>query len=316
MTGITGQDGSYLAELLLEAGYEVYGLVRSKAADSSLKLQAHLGDLLKHQTFHLREGVIEDTDHIASILGEVRPDEVYHLAAQSHVGLSFEQPVRTCDTNGTATIGMLEAIRQMEQPAKFLHASSSEVFGTPAEIPQTAATPMRPISPYGVSKAYASQMVCVYREHYGLFACNAFCYNHESPRRSDSFVTRKITQAAAQIKLGKIDNLPLGNLESERDWGYAPDFVRGFYQLMTADIPQDVVLGTGQKHSVKDWLDVAFDHVGLDWTKYVTQDPRFMRKSDPCLLVGDPKDPQSAIGWSPSTSFEAMVREMVDADLR
>lgn len=314
VTGITGQDGSFLAEHLLDAGYQVHGLVRDLHAKTCVQLQEICGERSRHLNLHA--GSLADTSLLQQLLSDTAPDECYHLAGQSHVGLSFEEPVLTYEVNAGGTLGLLEILRKMESPPKFLHASSSEVFGVPEQVPQTSQTAMRPVSPYGASKSFASQLVKIYRENHGLFACNAYCYNHESARRSPRFVTRKITQAVARIKLGLQENVVLGNLDGQRDWGYAPDFVRGFHALLQASEAQDVVLGTGQKHSVRDWLTTAFAHVDLPWEDYVQQDEKLMRKADPCLLVADPQEPFRAISWKPQTEFADMVRAMVDFDLQ
>lgn len=317
VTGITGQDGSYLAELLLGAGYAVHGIVRRSSntvrtridhltADSSIygeKLFLHYADL-------------EDATTLRRLIAKVRPSEVYHLAGQTHVGASFDIPESTCQFAAMGTLRLLEILRDCDPMPRLLHVSSSEVFGRPNDSPQDEQTPMLPVTPYGVAKAFATNMVRVYRESFGMFACNAICFNHESPRRGESFVTRKITRTAARIKLGLEKELRLGSLDSERDWGYAPDFIRGFQGMLKADEPSDLVFATGKLHRVQDWLDIAFGHLGLNWRDYVVQDERFMRKAEPVRLVGDASLARKKIGWSPTTDFKNMVLEMVESDLR
>ncbi|GIW96689.1 MAG: GDP-mannose 4,6-dehydratase [Pirellulaceae bacterium] len=317
ITGVSGQDGSYLAELLLSHDYEVHGIVRKQHYPSrpwfdNLVRQAKLAG----QRLFLHQITLHDTTALQRLLSQVCPHEVYHLAGQSHVGLSFDIPESTCDFTGMGTLRLLEIVRSCSPPPRFLHASSSEIFGIPAQVPQDETTPHHPVSPYGAAKSLATNLVRIYRESYGLFACNAICFNHESPRRGTSFVTRKITQAAARIKLGLESELALGDLDAQRDWGYAPDFVSGFHRLLQHHEPMDCIFATGQLHRVQDWLDIAFNHLDLDWRNYVVFDPRFARKAEPTLLVGRPTRAQQVLHWTPSLSFDAMVIRMVEHDLQ
>jgi GDPmannose 4,6-dehydratase len=259
---------------------------------------------------------LDDTTTIRRLIAKIQPTEVYHLAGQSHVGASFDIPESTCEFTAMGTLRLLEILRDCAQPPRLLHVSSSEIFGSPDAQPQSECTPMQPITPYGVAKAFATQMVRVYRESFGLFACNAICFNHESPRRGESFVTRKITRSVARIKTGRQKELSLGNIEGQRDWGYAPDYVRGFHAMLQQPTARDFVFATGQLHRVSDWLDIAFSHVGLNWREYVKFDQRFARAADPVSLVGDASRARREIGWNPSVTFEEMVRMMVDADIQ
>lgn len=315
ITGVTGQDGSYLTELLLSKDYTVHGLVRR----SSNTVRARLEHLTADETVYgkrlfLHYADLDDGTTIRRLMLKLRPDEVYHLAGQSHVGASFDIPESTCQFTAMGTLRLLEILRDCDPVPKLLHVSSSEIFGQPEVSPQNEQTPMRPVTPYGVAKAFATDMVRVYRDSFGLFACNAICYNHESPRRGESFVTRKITRSAVRIQQGKQHELLLGNLEAQRDWGFAADYVEAFWRMLQQERPGDLVLATGQLHTVKDWLLVAFDAVGLDWQKYIRLDPRFLRKADPSRLVGDPTLARQTIAWQPSVTFEAMVRAMVEAE--
>ncbi|MFO1066402.1 MAG: GDP-mannose 4,6-dehydratase [Pirellulales bacterium] len=316
ITGITGQDGSYLTEYLLGLGYTVHGLVRRSSSTARLRLD-HLtvDDAVYNNRLFLHYADLDDTTTIRRLITKIQPDEVYHLAGQSHVGASFDIPESTCEFTAMGTLRLLEILRDCDKPPKFLHAGSSEIFGSPRAQPQNEETPLQPVTPYGVAKAFAVQMVRVYRESFGLFVCNAICFNHESARRGESFVTRKITRSAARIKMGLQDSLTLGNVDGRRDWGYAPDFVRGFHAMLQLDQPRDFVLATGELHTVRDWLDIAFDQVGLNWKDYVRTDPKFVRKADPATLVGDPSAARAVLNWKPETSFESMVRAMVESDL-
>lgn len=317
ITGVTGQDGSYLAELLLSKGYEVHGIVRRSSSTVRLRLD-HLtaNRELYNQRLFLHYADLDDITTIRRLLNKLHPDEIYHLAGQSHVGASFEIPESTCKFTAMGTLRLLEIVRDLEPSPKFLHIGSSEMFGHPHEQPQNEETPLRPITPYGVAKTFATNMVRVYRESFGLFACNAICFNHESPRRGESFVTRKITRAAARIKLGLQTNVVLGNVDGQRDWGCAIDYVDAFQRMLQMEQPGDLVLATGKLHRVSDWLEIAFTHVNLDWRKHVETDPRFLRKADPTRLVGDPSQAAKSIDWRPTTSFGAMVKSMVDHDLQ
>lgn len=316
ITGVTGQDGSYLAELLLAKGYEVHGIVRRSSSTVRLRLDHMTGDQeLYNQRLFLHYADLDDITTIRRLLNKLHPHEIYHLAGQSHVGASFEIPESTCEFTAMGTLRLLEIVRDLDPLPKFLHAGSSEMFGHPEQQPQNESTPLNPITPYGVAKTFATNMVRVYRESFGLFACNAICFNHESPRRGESFVTRKITRAAARIKLGLQSSVTLGNVDGQRDWGCAIDYVDAFHRMLQMDQPRDLVLATGVLHRVSDWLEIAFKHVGLDWHKHVETDPRFLRKADPTRLIGDPTQASISIQWRPTTSFEEMVCGMVDHDL-
>lgn len=317
ITGITGQDGSYLTEYLLAQGYTVHGLVRRNSNTVRSRLDHLTADEgVYNRTLFLHYGDLDDTTTIRRLILRTQPTEVYHLAGQSHVGASFDIPESTCEFTAMGTLRLLEILRDCDPMPKFAHASSSEIFGEPREHPQNEDTPMRPMTPYGVAKAFATQMVRVYREKFHLFACNLICYNHESPRRGESFVTRKITRSAARIRAGKQTGLSLGNLDGQRDWGYAPDYVRGFQLALSHDQPKDYVLASGNLHRVSDWLEISFSHLGLNWRDHVRFDPRFARSVDPVCLVGDASKARSELGWTSSQSFEDMVKQMVDADYR
>jgi GDPmannose 4,6-dehydratase len=309
ITGITGQDGSYLAELLLDKGYEVHGMVRRLSSENHHRLepirdriQIHTGDLL-------------DQRSLGDVMRASEPEEIYNLAAMSFVGASWNQPTLTAEFTGLGVTRMLEAMREVCPEARFYQASSSEMFGKVREAPQNELTPFYPRSPYGVAKAYAHFITVNYRESYGLFACSGILFNHESPRRSLEFVTRKITHGAAAIKLGLATELALGNTDARRDWGYAPDFVEAMWRMLQQDEPDDYVVGTGVDHSVQDLVDIAFAHVGLDPEDCIRQDPRFMRPAEVDLLIADPSKARQELGWEPSVEFEQLVKLMVDADL-
>ena len=316
VTGITGQDGSYLAELLLGKGYAVHGVVRR----TSNLLRSRIEHLRRDENIHskslfLHYGDLSDGTTLRRIFSEVRPAEIYHLAGQSHVGLSFEIPESTCEEVGMATLRLLEIARDQPQPVKFYHASSSEIFGNATESPQTETTPFRPASPYGCAKAFATELARVYRESYGLFVCNGILYNHESPRRGENFVTRKITRAVARIARGLDHELMLGSLESRRDWGRAQDYVLAMWLMLQRDTPDDYVVATGETHSVRDFVEAAFAVVDLPWQKYVKHNPAFDRPTDPARLVGSPAKIKAELGWQPQASFADLVREMVEAEL-
>jgi GDPmannose 4,6-dehydratase len=309
ITGITGQDGSYLAENLLEKGYEVHGMVRRLSSENHHRLEAirdritiHTGDLL-------------DQRSLGDVMRACEPEEIYNLAAMSFVGASWNQPTLTAEFTGVGVTRMLEAMREVCPEARFYQASSSEMFGKVRETPQSELTPFYPRSPYGVAKVYAHFITVNYRESYGLYACSGILFNHESPRRSLEFVTRKITHTAAAIKLGLVDELALGNLDARRDWGYAPDFVDAMWRMLQQDEPDDFVVGTGVDHSVKDLVDIAFGYLELDPAKYVREDPRFMRPAEVDLLIADPSKAKEELGWEPTVDFEQLVKVMVDADL-
>lgn len=315
ITGITGQDGSYLTELLLEKGYEVHGIVRrSSTLDRPRLLKQFQDPEIYNKRLFLHYADLTDPTTIRRVVTRVAPDEFYHLAGQSHVGLSFDIPESTCEVTAIGTLRIMEMLRDLPDPPKFMHASSREIFGTPRSSPQDEDTPMDPNSPYGCAKAFATQLVKVYREAHGLFFCNAICYNHESPRRGENFVTRKVTLAAARIEAGEQRQLQLGNLEAARDWGFAGDYVKAMWQMLQHEVPGDYVLATGVSHTIKDLLEVAFRHVGLDWQQYVEVDPRFNRPADPHDLIGNAGKAHSNLGWRPEVSFQQLITTMVDHD--
>jgi GDPmannose 4,6-dehydratase len=316
ITGITGQDGSYLAELLLDKGYAVHGVVRR----TSNLLRSRIEHLRRDENIYdkrlfLHYGDLSDGTTLRRIFSEVQPAEIYHLAGQSHVGLSFEIPESTCEEIGMATLRLLEIARDQAEPVKFYHASSSEIFGNAMESPQTETTPLLPASPYGCAKAFATQLARVYRESYGLFVCNGILYNHESPRRGENFVTRKIARAVARIARGLEQELVLGSLESRRDWGRAQDYVVAMWLMLQHEKPDDYVVASGEAHSVRDFVEAAFAVVKLPWEKYVKHNRMFDRPNDPHNLVGSPARINQALGWKPTGSFDALVREMVEAEL-
>jgi GDPmannose 4,6-dehydratase len=309
ITGITGQDGSYLADFLLEQGYEVAGMIRRSSTVNFSRIE----DI--QDRVQLVSGDLTDQISLINIIDEVRPSEVYNLAAQSYVPASWSQPVLTGDVTALGVTRLLDAVRLVDPDIRFYQASSSEMFGNVREVPQTEQTPFYPRSPYGVAKVYSHWITVNYRESYDLFACSGICFNHESPRRGLEFVTRKITRAAAMIKRGRQEELRLGNMDAQRDWGYAPDYVRGMWLMLQQDRPADYVLATGRTHTVQHFVELAFDAVGLDWREYVVQDPRFMRPADVDLLVGDPAKAARELGWRATTSLEELVEIMVAADL-
>ncbi len=316
ITGVTGQDGSYLADLLLEKGYEVHGLVRRSSNTSRDRLDHLTNDPeLYGNRFFLHYADLDDMTTIRRIIVKLAPDEVYHLAGQSHVGISFEIPESTCEFTAMGTLRLLEILRDLVKRPKFLHVGSSELFGRPSRSPQNEETPFQPVTPYGVAKAFSTRMVQVYREAHHLFACNAICYNHESPRRGESFVTRKITTGVARIAAGKADHLTLGSLDGRRDWGYAPEYVEAMWRMMQHESPNDYVLATGKDHSIKDFLDVAFSAVGLDWKRYVRSDEKYVRPSEVQHLVGDASKANAVLGWNSKTSFTELVNIMVRHDV-
>jgi len=320
ITGITGQDGSYLAEFLLEKGYEVHGVVRRASTFNRGRID-HLLDLdqqnrLPHKVpFFLHYGDVTDSSALAQILSRVEPDEIYHLAAQSHVQVSFEVPEYTGEATGLGALRILEAIRNLKLNSKFYQAGSSEMFGKVKEIPQKETTPFYPRSPYGAAKVYAHWVAVNYREAYDLFACNGILFNHESPRRGSNFVTRKITQGVAAIKLGRQKQLFLGNLEAKRDWGYAKDYVEAMWMMLQQDKADDYIIATGETHSVRELCELAFSHVGLDYQKYVQTDPIYFRPTEVDLLIGDSSKARERLGWEPKTRFSELVELMVDSDL-
>jgi GDPmannose 4,6-dehydratase len=317
ITGITGQDGSYLTELLLGKGYEVHGLVRNS---SSLHLSRidHLcsNPAIFEKSLFLHDGELSDSNQLRALLQKLAPDEIYHLAGQSDVGLSFKIPETTCEVIALGTVRLLEIVRELPKPAKFFHASSSEIFGNAKEHPQTEETPIAPVNPYGCAKAYATQMVNVYRQAFGLFAVNGIFFNHESPRRGENFVTRKIARAAAAIKSRRQRELVLGSLTPKRDWGHARDYVEGVWLAMQYKEPTTFIFATGKQHTVQDVVEVAFETVGLNWRDYVKQDPQFMRAAEPADRAGDPSKAKKLLGWEPKTSFRDLISEMTQAELR
>ena len=310
ITGITGQDGSYLAELLLEEGYQVIGMVRRTSTLNFHRI-AHIQDQIK-----LVPGDLGDQVSLIHLLEEYRPDEVYNLAAQSFVQTSWNQPVFTGDVTALGVTRILDAIRFVDSKIRFYQASSSEMFGKVVEVPQSESTPFYPRSPYGVAKVYGHWITINYRESYGLHATSGILFNHESPRRGLEFVTRKITHHVAKIKLGLANEVRLGNLDSQRDWGYAGDYVRAMWLMLQQDTPEDFVVATGETHSVQEFLEESFSYVDLDWHDFVVQDPRYMRPAEVDLLVGDATKAERQLGWEPTVSFKELVRMMVDADLK
>lgn len=309
VTGITGQDGSYLAELLLEKGYEVHGIIRRSSSFNTCRID-HIFDRL-----HLQHGDLSDSSSVARLLHKIAPDEIYHLGAQSHVRVSFDTPEYTADVTGLATIRLLEAIRESGAKPRFYQASSSEMFGLVQEVPQRETTPFYPRSPYGCAKVFAYWATVNYRESYGLHASNGILFNHESPRRGETFVTRKITRAVARIKAGLQDKLYLGNLDAKRDWGYAKEYVEAMWLMLQQDKPDDYVIATGETHSVREFLEEAFEYSGL-WqpSNYVMIDPKYFRPAEVELLIGDSSKAERQLGWKPKTTFKQLVRLMVDAE--
>ena len=311
ITGITGQDGSYLAELLLEKGYSVHGLVRRSSTFNTWRID----HLPRGENFALHYGDLNDVSSLVEVVRKVRPDEVYNLAAQSHVRVSFDMPEYTAECTGIGCLRVLEALRtEGLTKTRFYQASSSELYGKVREVPQSEKTPFHPRSPYANAKAFAFYTTLNYREAYGMHAVNGILFNHESPRRGESFVTRKITRAATRIKLGMQSSLALGNLDAKRDWGYAKDYVEAMWRMLQVDKPDDYVIATGETHSVREFLDETFAYLELDWKKYVKLDERHLRPSEVDLLIGDPTRAKNELGWTPKTTFRDLVRIMVDAD--
>jgi GDPmannose 4,6-dehydratase len=309
ISGITGQDGSYLAELLLEKGYEVTGIVRRSSAPNLWRIE-HLLDRIE-----LRPGDLLDQLSLMKVLAEVRPHELYNLAAMSFVPASWDQPMLTGEFNAQGVTRLLEAIRQVDPEIRLYQASSSEMYGKVREVPQTELTPFYPRSPYGVSKVFAHYITVNYRESYNLFAVSGILFNHESPRRGLEFVTRKVTDGVARVKLGLADSLALGNLDAQRDWGFSGDYVRAMWLMLQQNQPDDYVIATGESHSVRELVELAFDHVKLDWQRYVRLDPKFLRPAEVDHLIGDASKARTALGWRPEVDFAGLVRMMVDADL-
>ncbi len=316
ITGITGQDGSYLAELLLSKGYEVHGIIRRASTFNTARIDHIYVD--PHEPYarlFLHFGDLSDSEQISNIIYHIKPDEVYHLGAQSHVRVSFDIPEYTGNVTAIGTTRVLEAIKREGSNTKFYQASSSEMFGN-CPPPQNENTPFRPRSPYAVAKLYAYWMTVNYKEGYGLFACNGILFNHESPRRGETFLTRKVTRAIASILAGKQKVLYLGNLNAKRDWGYGPEYVEAMWKILQLDKPEDFVIGTGEAHSVKEFVEQAFYYVDLRFEKYVEIDPRYFRPTEPEELIADPGKAERKIGWKPKIRFEDLIKIMVDADIR
>ncbi len=317
ITGITGQDGSYLAELLLSKGYEVHGIIRRASSFNTGRLDHIYAD--PHQIsarLKLHYGDLSDASGVARLLAKIEPNEIYNLAAQSHVRVSFDCPEYTTDITATGAVRLLEAIRETGIKPRYYQASSSEMYGLVQAVPQSETTPFYPRSPYACAKLYAHWITVNYRESYGLHASSGILFNHESPRRGETFVTRKITRAVAHILCGLQDKLYLGNLDAKRDWGYAKEYVEAMWLMLQQDQPDDYVIATGETHSVKEFLEVAFKHVGLDWQKYVEIDPKYFRPAEVELLIGDSSKAKKKLGWEPKTRFEELTRLMVDEDVR
>ena len=316
ITGITGQDGSYLTELLLEKGYEVHGIIRRSSSFNTERIDHLYSDPhIAGTKLFLHYGDLSDSSNICRILEKVTPDEIYNLGAQSHVRVSFDTPEYTGDVVGLGTLRLLDAIKDTQINTKFYQASSSELYGKVQEIPQKETTPFYPRSPYAVAKLYSYWITVNYRESYNMYNCNGILFNHESPRRGETFVTRKITKALAKIVAGKQDKLYLGNLDAKRDWGFAKDYVEAMWLMLQRDSPDDYVVATGETYSVKDFLTQAFKTVNLDWEKYVEIDSRYFRPAEVELLIGDPTKAKQKLNWTPKTSFKELVKIMVEADL-
>ena len=316
ITGITGQDGSYLSELLLAKGYEVHGLIRRASTFNTERLdQIYQDPHSGSARLFLHYGDLGDSASTFKLIDEIQPDEVYHLGAQSHVRVSFDVPEYTADVTGTATVRLLEAIRQTVPKARFYQASSSEMFGLVQAVPQSETTPFYPRSPYGAAKVYSFWITVNYRESYKMHASNGILFNHESPRRGETFVTRKITRAVARIKAGVQDKLYMGNLDSKRDWGYAPEYVEAQWMILQQDNPDDYVIATGETHTIREFLELSFGHVGLDYQKYVEIDPRYFRPAEVDLLIGDASKAKRQLNWEPKVTFPELVRIMTEADI-
>jgi GDPmannose 4,6-dehydratase len=316
ITGITGQDGSYLADLLLEKGYEVHGIIRRASTFNTSRIDHLYADPhVNGVRLFLHYGDLSDSVNLVKLLYELKPDEIYHLGAQSHVRVSFDIPEYTSDVTGVGTIRILEAIREAGLRSRFFQASSSEMFGKAQEVPQTEKTPFWPRSPYGVAKVFSYWATVNYRESYGLCASNGIMFNHESPRRGETFVTRKISRAVAAIKHGLQKELFLGNLDAKRDWGYAPEYVEAMWRILQVDEGDDFVLATGETHSVREFVEAAFAYADLDWKQFVRHDPRYERPAEVDVLLGDASKAKKILGWEPKVRFHELVRIMVDADM-
>jgi GDPmannose 4,6-dehydratase len=321
ITGVTGQDGSYLAELLLEKGYDVHGIIRRASTFNTSRIdgvrEANVHGNIKAATpFFLHYGDLADASNLARLISRIQPDEVYNLAAQSHVRVSFDIPEYTTDITATGTVRLLEAIREVGIKPRFYQASSSEMYGLVQEVPQKETTPFYPRSPYGCAKVYSYWVTVNYRESYGMHASNGILFNHESPRRGETFVTRKITRAVAFIKQGLQEKLFLGNLDARRDWGYAKEYVEAMWLMLQQPEPDDYVVATNETHTIRECLEVAFNRVGLDWEKYVEIDPRYYRPAEVDLLIGDYSKAKQKLGWEPKTKFKELIELMVDADMK
>jgi GDPmannose 4,6-dehydratase len=318
ITGITGQDGSYLAELLLEKGYEVHGVVRRASTVNRTRIDhLHAFESGKEQRLHLHYGDLADSVALVKLLYALQPDEIYNLAAQSHVRVSFDIPEYTCDITGTGTARILEAIIEsgIGKKVRFYQASSSEMFGKVQEVPQKETTPFWPRSPYACAKVFSHWLTVNYRESYNLFACSGILFNHESPRRGETFVTRKITRAVGRIKAGLQKDLYLGNIDSKRDWGYAKEYVEGMWRMLQQDEPDDYVLATNETHTIKEFLEVSFGHAGLDWKDYVKFDDRFLRPAEVDLLIGSYDKAKAKLGWEPQTRMKGLAELMTESDI-
>lgn len=316
ITGITGQDGSYLTELLLGKGYEVYGIIRRSSSFHTGRIDHLYRDPHEQPALKLIYGDLTDGSDLATVVNEIQPDEVYNLGAQSHVRVSFDMPIYTADVNALGTLRLLEAIRGMKNHPRFYQASSSEMYGKVVETPQTEKTPFYPRSPYGCAKVYGYWQTVNYREAYDLFACNGIMFNHESPRRGETFVTRKITRAATRIKLGLQKELYLGNVDAKRDWGFAGDYVEAMWLMLQQDAPDDYVIATGENHSVREFLAEVFGHLDLDWSEYVKKDPKYFRPAEVDILLGDPGKAKKELGWQPKVTFKELAQMMTEADMK
>ena len=314
ITGITGQDGSYLTELLLKKGYKVHGMIRRSSTFGTERIDHLYKDPHEKPALKLVYGDLTDGGNLSSILNDINPDEVYNLGAQSHVRVSFDQPIYTANVDALGTLRLLEAIRTMARPPRFYQASSSEMFGKVVETPQKETTPFYPRSPYGCAKVYSYWQTVNHRESYNIFACNGILFNHESPRRGETFVTRKITRAATRIKEGLQKKLYLGNLDAKRDWGFAGDYVEAMWLMLQQDRPEDYVIATGKTHSVREFLDEVFGRLDLDWNKYVEIDPRYYRPAEVDLLLGDSTKARKKLGWEPKVDFKELAEMMVETD--
>jgi GDPmannose 4,6-dehydratase len=316
ITGITGQDGSYLSELLLDKGYEVWGIVRRSSSFNTDRIDHLYKDPHKNTALRLVYGDLTDGGNLSTIINDIRPDEVYNLGAQSHVRVSFDTPIYTVNADALGTLRLLEAVRMCEKKPKFYQASSSEMYGKVLETPQSEQTPFYPRSPYGCAKVYSFWQTVNYREAYDMFACNGILFNHESPRRGETFVTRKITRAAARIKLGLQDKLYLGNLDAKRDWGFAGDYVEAMWLMLQQQKADDYVVATGETHSVREFLDEVFGCLDLDWKDYVERDERYCRPTEVDLLLGDPAKAKRILKWEPKVGFSELAKMMVDSDMK